>query len=125
MNNKEQEKCIHQKTDRYQLTSNFYLCFHCSSAIINNGSHNEVSTVKPRKYSVILENSIPIFLSIFDTHKSYSFLNKEDYMSIRIIFIKQMKVFIDVVTQINCSQSTMLAILDTPAMSQTSFGHYG
>ena len=93
MNNKEQEKCIHQKTDRLQLTSNFSLCFHCSSGIINNGAQNEVSTVKPRKYSVILENSIPIFLSIYDTHNSYSFLNKADYMSIRIIFIKQMKIF--------------------------------
>ena len=93
MNNKEQEKCIHQKTDRLQLTSNFSLCFHCSSGIINNGSQNEVSTVKSRKYSVILENSLPIFLSIYDTHNSYSFLNKADYMSIRIIFIKQMKIF--------------------------------
>ena len=93
MNNKEQEKCIHQKTDRLQLTSNFSLCFHCSSGIINNGDQNEVSTVKPRKYSVILENSIPIFLSIYDTHNSYSFLNKAGYINIRIIFIKQMKVF--------------------------------
>ena len=41
------------------------------------------------------------------------------------ITIKQMEVCIDVVTQIICSQITMLAILDTPAMSQTSFGHYG
>ena len=41
------------------------------------------------------------------------------------ITIKQMEVCVKVITQIKRSQITMLAILDTPAMSQTSFWHYG
>ena len=87
-----EEKCNHHEIDRLKISPNFFLCFHCSSVIISNESKNEVSTVKPKKYSVIQENSTPIFLLIYDSHNSYSFIHKENYNCIRIKFIKQMKI---------------------------------
>ena len=84
-------KCLHQEIDLMKINKNFALCFHCSSSIINNDSDNEISSIKPKKYSVKQENATPIILSIYDTHISYSFLNKSDYIKIRLLFIKKMK----------------------------------
>ena len=85
-------KCLHQDMNIMKINHNFSLCFGCSSSIINDQlTNNEISTIKPKKYSVKQENATPIFLSIYDTHNSYSFLNKSDYIKIRVLFIKKIK----------------------------------
>ena len=84
-------KCLHQEIYTMKISHNFSLCFGCSSSIINDKLNNEISTIKPKKYSVKQENATPIILSIYDTHISYSFLNKSDYIKIRVLFIKKIK----------------------------------
>ena len=85
-------KCLHQEMYIMKISHNFSLCFGCSSSIINDQlTNNEISTIKHKKYSVKQENATPIFLSIYDTHNSYSFLNKSDYIKIRVLFIKKIK----------------------------------
>ena len=84
-------KCSHQEMHIMKISHNFSLCFGCSSSIINDKLNNEISAIKPKKYSVKQENATPIILSIYDTHSSYSFLNKSDYIKIRVLFIKKIK----------------------------------
>lgn len=85
-------KCCHQEKDRLRISPKFSLCYKCSSAFIKNEKSNiEIFTIKPQEYSLIQENSIPIPLLISNNNHSYSFKNKHDYIKIRIILIKQMK----------------------------------
>ena len=103
------EKCFHQTIDSLKISPNFSLCFHCSTAIIKIESKYEISSIKPKKYSVIQENSTPLIISINDTHKTYSFLNKIDYIKIRLIFIKQMKI---IYNNFNLNKKTLFLSID-------------
>ena len=94
MKNNIEIKCSHEKKDRLKISQKFSLCFHCSCALIkNDDSNNEIYTIKPLEYSISQENSTPIFLSISYKYNSYTFKNKQDYIKVRPLFIKQMKTF--------------------------------
>ena len=86
-------KCQHTKKAITEINSRLSLCFDCSSIIFKNESGQEISTIKPTKYSVIQESAIPIFLTISDNHTPYSFNNKEGYLKVRNSFVKYMKTF--------------------------------
>ena len=76
-----------------EINSKISLCFGCSSVIFKDESGIEITTIKPSNYSKGQESAIPLFLSIPDNYKQYSFRNKEDYLKIRSPFVKQMKSF--------------------------------
>ena len=86
-------KCLHEKKDISGVNSKISLCFNCSSLIFKNESGQEISTIKPSKFSVTQETATPIFLSISDNHIPYSFRNKVGYLKTRISFVKYMKKF--------------------------------
>ena len=65
--------------------------------------------IKPQKYNVSQETSTPIFLSICDTHCTYRFCNKEDYLQIRANIVKKMKIFSQ---KMNLSMTTFFLALD-------------
>ena len=83
-------KCLHKSIARLEISKNISLCFNCSSLIIKDELNNEISTIKPPQYSVIQENSIPIFLLI-PNKKQYTFQNKTSYLNYRTSIIKNMK----------------------------------
>lgn len=83
-------KCLHKSIARLEISKNISLCFNCSSLIIKDELNNEISTIKPPQYSVIQENSIPIFLLI-PNKKQYTFQNKTSYLNFRSSIIKNMK----------------------------------
>ena len=86
-------KCQHTKKAITEINSKLSLCFDCSSIIFKNESGEEISTIKPSKYSVRQETAIPIFLITHDNHTTYSFLNKSEYLKVRNSFVKYMKKF--------------------------------
>ena len=83
----------HKKQYRCELSQKVSFCFKCESAIITDGSGNELSTIKPLKYQIPHETTFPIFLTIPDNHEPYYFLNKSGYIKIRKEIIKSMKEF--------------------------------
>ncbi len=82
-------KCTHEQKDRSKVNQNFSLCFNCSSAIFRSENGKEISTIKPLKYSVKQETAIPLFLLSND--KPYKFINRHDYLKIRVDIVKEMK----------------------------------
>lgn len=78
-------------------------------------------TIIPRKSHIC---SLKLSFFLFQKLKMNSVMHSCLIMAMSIT-IKQMEVCVKVITQIKRCQITMLAILDTPAMSKTSFGHYG
>jgi len=83
----------HKKQFRFEFTQKVSFCFNCSSAIIKDKSGNDISTIKPLKYHLPEETTLPIFLTIPDRHEPYNFLNKSYYIKIRKEIIKNMKFF--------------------------------
>ena len=83
----------HKKQFIYEITQKVSFCSNCSSAIITDISGDKVSTIKPLKYHIPKETSIPNFLTISDMHEPYFFLNKSDFIKIRKQIIKNMKDF--------------------------------
>ena len=101
-------KCSHPEKALLKIYTKFYFCFKCSSIIIKE--HDiDIYTIKPKKYFVIQENTAPIVLSIYDNHHSYSFINKSDYLKIRFIIIKEMKIFCN---NLNLNRKTFFLSLD-------------
>ena len=83
----------HKKQFRLELTQKVSFCSNCSSAIIKSKTGPEISTIKPLKYHLPQETSLPIFVGISDCHEPYKFLNKSEYIKIRKEIIKNMKFF--------------------------------
>jgi hypothetical protein len=83
----------HKQQFRLELNQQKSFCVNCSSAIITDKSGKEISTIKPLKYHIPQETSLPIFLLLSDNHNPYSFLNKSGYIKIRKQIIKDMKLF--------------------------------
>ena len=92
-----------------EINSKISLCFGCSSVIFKDESGIEITTIKPSNYSKRQESAFPLFLSIPDNYKQYSFINKEDYLKIRSSFVKQMKSFC---YNFNLSKKTYFLSLD-------------
>lgn len=82
----------HKQQFRLELNQQKSFCVNCSSAIITDKSGKEISTIKPLKYHIPQETSLPIFLLLSDNNP-YSFLNKSGYIKIRKQIIKDMKLF--------------------------------
>ena len=76
-----------------EINSRLSLCFNCSCVIFKDESGIKHTTIKPLKYSKRQESSIPLFLSLPDNYKQYSFRNKPDYLKIRASIVKLMKSF--------------------------------
>ena len=108
MQDRTQNCCWHPLSSRFKVSEYISLCFNCSSLIIKDQSKNEISTIKPPKYSVIQENAIPIFLSEPDRNP-YNFINKRDYLKIRPLIIKKMKSFC---ANLKLSKKTFFLALD-------------
>ena len=102
-------KCLHEKTGRSEINPKISLCFNCSSVIFKNESGKEIYTKKPSKYYIQQETSTPLFLSIPDIHKPYTFINKIDYQKIRISIVKKMKIFC---SNFKLSKKTFFLALD-------------
>ena len=102
-------KCLHEKTGRSEINPKISLCFNCSSVIFKNESGKEIYTKKPSKYYIQQETSTPLFLSIPDIHKPYTFINKLDYQKIRISIVKKMKIFC---SNFKLSKKTFFLALD-------------
>ena len=101
-------KCPHPENSLFKIFTKFYLCFNCSSIILKE-SNKYIFSIKPQKFSIIQENSIPIYLSIYDNHHSYTFTNKSDYLKIRLIIIKHLKIFCN---NFNLNKKTFFLSLD-------------
>ena len=101
--------CPHEKTAISEINSKISLCFKCSSVIYKNDSGQEISTIKPSKYSVTQETSTPLFLSISDNHTPYNFRNKSDFQKNRISIVKKIKKFCSF---FNLSKKTYFLSLD-------------
>ena len=101
--------CPHEKTAISEINSKISLCFKCSSVIFKNELGQEISTIKPSKYSVTQETATPLFLSISDNHTPYNFRNKLDFQKIRISIVKKMKHFCSL---FNLSKKTYFLSLD-------------
>ena len=99
----------HKKQYRYELSQKVSFCIKCSSAIITDSSENELFTIKPLKHHIPQETSFPIFLTISDNHKPYSFLNKSGYIKIRKEIVKSMKKFC---VDFNLNKKTFFLALD-------------
>ena len=99
----------HEKIAISEVNSKILLCFKCSSVIYKNELGQEISTIKPSKFSVVQETSTPIFLSIPDNHKPNVFRNKTSYLKIRIFYVKKMKEFCK---NFNLSKKTYFTALD-------------
>jgi len=102
-------KCLHEKKGRSEINPKISLCFNCSSVIFKNESGKEIYTKKPSKYYIQQETSTPLFLSIPDIHKPYTFINKIDYQKIRISIVKKMKIFC---SNFKLSKKTFFLALD-------------
>ena len=83
----------HKQQFRFELNQKIAFCFNCSSGIITDRNGNEISTIKPLKYHIPLETSLPIFILLSDNHTPYTYLNKSEYIKIRKQIIKDMKCF--------------------------------
>ena len=83
----------HKKQFRFEITQKISFCFNCSSGIITDRCGKEISTIKPLKYHIPQETSLPIFLLLSDNHNPYSFLNKSEYIKIRKQIVKDFKSF--------------------------------
>ena len=90
---KNQINYAHKKKYRFELSQNVSFCFRCSTAIITDKSGNEISTIKPLRFHIPQETALPIFINIPDTHKPYQFINKQGYIKIRTLIVKNMKLF--------------------------------
>ena len=101
--------CPHQKTAISEINSKLSLCFKCSSVIFKNDSGQEISTIKPSKYSTQQETATPLFLSIPDNHTPYNFRNKPAFQKIRNSIVKKMKKFCSF---FNLSKKTYFLSLD-------------
>ena len=101
--------CPHEKIAISEINSKISLCFKCSSVIFKNESGQEISTIKPSKYSVTQETATPLFLSIPDNHTPYTFRNKSDFQKMRISIVKKMKI---VCSFFNLSIKTYFLSLD-------------
>jgi hypothetical protein len=101
--------CYHEPKDIFKIKQNISVCFGCSSIIYTNESGKKILPIKPQKYNVSQETSTPIFLSICDTHCTYRFCNKEDYLQIRANIVKKMKIFSQ---KMNLSMTTFFLALD-------------
>jgi hypothetical protein len=84
--------CQHEKKAITEINSKFSLCFNCSSIIYTKELGQEISTIKPSKFSVMQETSTPIFLTISE-HTPYTFRNKSGFLKTRNSFVKYMKKF--------------------------------
>ena len=84
--------CQHEKKAITEINSKLSLCFNCSSIIYKNELGQEISTIKPSKFSVMQETSTPIFL-IISEQAPYSFRNKPGFLKTRNSFVKYMKNF--------------------------------
>ena len=99
----------HKKQYRFELTQKVSFCFNCSSAIINDISGNEISTIKPLKHHIPQETGFPIFITISDEHKPYLFLNKSSYIKFRKQIVLNMKQFCN---QFKLNNKTFFLALD-------------
>ena len=99
----------HKKQYRCELSQKVSFCSKCSSAIITESSGNELFTIKPLKHHIPQEIAFPIFLTISDSHKPYSFFNKSGYIKIRKEIVKSMKKFC---IDFNLNKKTFFMSLD-------------
>ena len=83
--------CNHEPKDIYKINQKISLCFGCSCIIYTNKSSKKIVSIKPEKYNISQETATPIFLSMQDTHNSYRFCNKEDYLKIRTKIVKKIE----------------------------------
>jgi len=83
----------HKKQYRLEITQKVSFCSKCSSAIIKDKSGNEISTIKPLKYCVPQEASIPSFLIYNNNPEDHHSSNKSNYIKIRKDIVKIMKSF--------------------------------
>ena len=90
-NNNSLFSCSMEKSFITEINSNISLCFYCSSVIFKDKSGKKICTIKPWKFSKKQESVIPLFLTIPDNYKKYTFINKENYIKIRTSIVKQMK----------------------------------
>ena len=100
-------KCTHEKKDRSEVNKNLSLCFNCSSVILRSENGKEISTIKPLKYFIRQETAIPLFL--LNNDNPYKFINKHDYLKIRIAIVKELK---KICTNFNLSKKTYYVSLD-------------
>ena len=100
-------KCTHEKKDRSEVNQNLSLCFNCSSVILRNENGKEISTIKPLKYFTRQETAVPLFLLNNDI--PYKFINKHDYIKIRIDIVKELK---KICTNFKLSKKTYYVSLD-------------
>ena len=98
----------HKKQYKYELSENLSFCTNCYSAILTDKSGNQISTVKPRKYDTPQETTLPLFLTVANTHAPYNFVNKKDYLKVRKDMVKNMKSFCN---QININMKTFFLAL--------------
>ena len=101
--------CIHEPKDIFKINQKISLCFGCSCIIYTNKSSKKIVSIKPEKYNISQETATPIFLSMQDTHSSYRFYNKEEYLKIRTEIVKKMKIFSQ---KMNLSIKTFFLALD-------------
>ena len=102
-------KCSHQKTALFAIKTKIFLCLNCSTIIFRNEHNKEISTIKPSKYSLLLENAPPLLLSIQDNHSPYFFLNKIAYQKVRILIVKKIKI---ICSKFKLSKKTYFLALD-------------
>ena len=100
-------KCTHEKKDRSEVNKNLSLCFNCSSVILRSENGKEISTIKPLKYFIRQETAIPLFL--LNNDNPYKFINKHDYLKIRIDIVKELK---KICTNFKLSKKTYYVSLD-------------
>jgi len=100
-------KCSHEKKDRSEVNKNISLCFNCSSVILRSENGKEISTIKPLKYSIRQETSIPLFLLNNDI--PYKFINKHDYLKVRNNIVKELKM---ICSNFKLSKKTYFVSLD-------------
>ena len=100
-------KCTHEKKDRSEVNKDISLCFNCSSVIIRSENGREISTIKPLKYSIKQEAAVPLFL--LNNGNPYKFINKHDYLKIRVNIVKELKM---ICTNFKLSKKTYFISLD-------------
>lgn len=100
-------KCTHEKKDRSEVNKDISLCFNCSSVIIRSENGKEISTIKPLKYSIKQETAVPLFL--LNNGNPYKFINKHDYLKIRVNIVKELKM---ICTNFKLSKKTYFISLD-------------
>ena len=81
----------HQKKYLFELSQTISYCSNCSTVIITDKSGKTISTIKPKKYEIHKEESLPTFLYKSEANKIYNFSNDKLYNKIRSNFVKLMK----------------------------------